>query len=68
MVTKATYAKLNKDDIHKLQELEHEIGKIVLAYEPTGESPYADLSKEQLEQLKQMEQNWGVLLLAYKPK
>jgi hypothetical protein len=68
VVTRVSYAKLNKDDINKLQKLENEIGKIVLAYEPTHESMYATLSDDQVEQLRQLEKAWNVVLLAYKPK
>ncbi len=60
------YARLNKDDVTKVQALEKEINKIVLAYEPENSSPYADLSPEQIDQLRKLEQQWGVVLLAYK--
>jgi hypothetical protein len=68
MVTRVSYAKLNKDDINKLQKLENEIGKIVLAYEPIRESVYANLSDEQIDQLRRLEKDWNVVLLAYWPK
>ncbi len=65
MVTANTkYARLNKDEISKLQELEKEIGKIVIAYEPA--STYAQLSEEQLRRLQQFEQELGVILVAFK--
>ena len=59
------YAKLNKDDLNKLQTLEKEIGKVILAYEP--DSPYAELSEDQIRRLQQLEKELGVILLAYKP-
>ena len=68
MPTAPRYARLNKDDLNKVQSLEKEIGKIVLAIEPDRESPYADLNKEQLQKVQQLEKELGVVLLAYKPK
>ena len=59
------YARLNKDAISKVQELEKEIGKIVIAYEP--ESIYAPLSEDQLRRIQSLEQELGVILIAYKP-
>lgn len=65
MVTANTkYARLNKDQITKLQELEKEIGKIIIAYEPAV--PVARLSEDQLKQIQQVEQDLGLLLVAYK--
>lgn len=64
VATNTKYARLNKDQINKLQELEKEIGKVVIAYEPA--TPYANLSEEQLKQLQQIEQDLGVTLVAYK--
>lgn len=67
MPTAPRYARLNKDDLNKVQSLEKEIGKIVLAYEPNRESPYAELSSEQVQRIKQLESELGIVLLAYKP-
>ncbi len=58
------YANLNKDQVTKLQALEKEIGKIVIAYEP--ESVYAQLSPDQLRRLQEVEKELGVILIAYK--
>lgn len=66
MVTVSKYAKLNKDDLNKVQELEKEISKIVLAYEPGRESPYANLGEGQVKKIRDLEQELGVILLAYK--
>ena len=58
------YAKLNKEGITKLQELEKELGKIVIAYE--NESVYADLTPDQLKMMQDLENDLGVILIAYK--
>ncbi len=68
MVAQISYAKLDKEDVSKLQKLEKETGKLILAYEPTRESPYADLANDQVEQLRKLEKDWNVILLAYKKK
>lgn len=62
---KSKYARLNKDGITKLQELEKELGKIVIAYE--NESVYADLNQDQLRRMQELEKELGVTLIAYKP-
>lgn len=59
------YAKLNKDDLNKIQSLEKETGMILLAYEK--ETPYAKLTDEQVQRIQQLEKEMGVVLLAYKP-
>lgn len=65
MVTVGTkYARLNKDAIDRVQNLEKEIGKIVIAFEP--ESIYAELSEDQLKKVQQVEKELGILLIAYK--
>jgi len=66
MVTIPKYANLNKDDVSKIQALEKEINKIVLAYEPDQQSPYAELDKAQVEKIRALERELGVILLAYK--
>lgn len=58
------YAKLNKDDLSKIQSLEKETGTILVAFEK--DSPYADLTDEQVKKLQQLEKELGVILLAYK--
>lgn len=67
MVTIPKYARLNKDEVTKLQALKKEINKIVLAYEPDNRSPYAELNEAQLQKIRALEQELGVILLAYKP-
>jgi hypothetical protein len=59
------YARLNKDDLNKIQSLEKEMNKIILAYEV--DSPYANLSEAQLEKIRGLEKELNVILLAYKP-
>ncbi len=59
------YAKLNKDDLSKIQTLEKETGTILLAYEK--DTPYANLTDEQVKRIQQLEKEMGVVLLAYKP-
>ncbi len=58
------YAKLNKDDLSKIQSLEKETGTILVAFEK--DSPYAELTDEQVKKLQQLEKELGVILLAYK--
>ncbi len=58
------YAKLNKDDLSKIQSLEKETGTILVAFEK--DSPYADLTEEQVKKIQQLEKELGVVLLAYK--
>ncbi len=59
------YAKLNKDDLSKIQTLEKETGTILVAYEK--DTPYANLTDEQVKRIQQLEKELGVILLAYKP-
>ena len=68
MVTVPKYARLNKNEITKIQALEKDIGKIVLAYEADNQSPYAELSEAQVERIRALERDLNVVLLAYKPK
>lgn len=58
------YARLNKDDLNKLQSLEKETGKIIIAYEK--ESPYADLTEEMVQKIRRLEEELKVVLLAYR--
>jgi hypothetical protein len=59
------FAKLNNDDLNKIQSLEKEIGKVILAYEP--ESPYAELKPEEIDKIRKLEIDLKVIILAYKP-
>ncbi len=58
------YAKLNKDDLSKIQSLEKETGTILVAFEK--DSPYAELNDAQVKKIQQLEKELGVILLAYK--
>lgn len=57
-------ARLNKDDIGKLQALEKELGKVVVAFDPPP--AYAELSAEGLRKVQQLEKELGVVLIAMK--
>lgn len=67
MATVPNYARLNKDELSKIQTLEKEIKKIVLAYEPEQPSPYAEVNEVQVDKIRTLERELGVILLAYKP-
>lgn len=58
------YARLNKDQIGKLQDLEKEIGKVIVAFEPSVS--YANLTEEQLKKVQQVENELGLVLVAFK--
>jgi hypothetical protein len=68
MVAVSKYANLNKDELSKLQALEKDIKKIVLAYEDDDESPYASLTDVEVAMIRQVEMDLDVILLAYKKK
>jgi len=59
------YANLRKDDLNKIQALEKELGKVLVAYE--NDSPFAQLSEEQIENIRQLENELDVILVAFKP-
>lgn len=59
------YARLNKADLNKIQALEKELDKIILAYET--ESPFAELNEDQLAKIRRLETELNVVLIAYKP-
>ncbi len=56
-------ASLPPDALQKLQALEAELGKVVVAY--TREPRLARLDEEQLHKLQQLEVELGVYLLAF---
>jgi hypothetical protein len=58
------YAKLNKDDLNKIQSLEKETGTILVAFEK--DAPYAALTDEQVKRVQQLEKDLGVILLAFR--
>lgn len=57
------FARLDKERITKLMELEKELGTYVLAFEPIIK--IADLEEAQLAKLQEVEQELGVILVAY---
>lgn len=58
------YARLDREKIALLHELEGKIGSWVIAVEPAA--TVAEISEEQLKQIKTLEEELGVILLAYK--
>ena len=58
-----TVAKLNDEELARLQAMEEALGALVVALEP--QYKMADLSEDQVSQLREMEESLGVLLLAY---
>jgi hypothetical protein len=58
------YARLDREKIAMLHELEGKIGTWVIAVEPA--STMAEINEDQLKKLKELEEEMGVILLAYK--
>lgn len=58
------YARLDREKIAMLHELEGKLGNWVIAVEPA--STIAEVNEEQLEKIKKLEEEMGVVLLAYK--
>ncbi|MCP4763689.1 MAG: hypothetical protein GY870_18100 [archaeon] len=57
-----TPAKLNDDQIKKLNEMEKDLDTVLIAFEkPSG---FADLSVEKLEKIKSLEDDLGLKLIA----
>jgi len=59
------FARLDKQRIERLRQLEEALGTYVLAFEPVMK--IADLTPEQLELLQQAENDLDVILVAYEP-
>ncbi len=59
-------AVLNEDQVHRVQQFEHDLGddSVVIAYAKTLEP--AELTPEQLDRLRKIEQELGVYLVAWK--
>ena len=57
-------ADLDADSLQQLQQLEQELGAVVVALEHDPEP--AELNSNQLEQLQKLEQQMGKVLVAYK--
>lgn len=58
------YARLDREKIAMLHELEGKIGSWVIAVEPAA--ALTEINEEQLKKLKALEEELGVILLAYK--
>ena len=58
------YARLDREKIAMLHELESKLGSWVIAVEPA--STVAEVNNEQLEKIKKLEKEMGMVLLAYK--
>ncbi len=57
-------AKINKEQIKKIQELEKQLDVVLVAFEkPTT---FADISSEQLKMIQKLEKDLGLTLLAMK--
>ena len=58
------YARLDREKMAKIRELEEKLGGWLIAVEPIA--PLAELSDEQLGLVQKAEEELGVVLLAYK--
>ena len=56
-------ADLHDADLKKVQQLEEQMGTLIIALEP--QIPLAELSEAQLERLNSLENELGVVLIAY---
>lgn len=56
-------ASLNKTDLERIQQLEQDLGRHIMAFEPGLD--IADLSDEQLARIKALEEELDVTLLVY---
>lgn len=57
------YPNLTGDQLAKVQQLEREIGRVVVAVEP--QTTPAELTQDQLHRLQEVEKEMGLILLAY---
>lgn len=62
-MTCTAYAHLEPAKVRKIEQLEEELGVILLAHEKL--TPVASLSAGDLEQLRAIEKKMGVVLVAY---
>lgn len=63
MITEFAPAKVDDNQLEKIQNLEQHLGKIVVAIEPKQQ--FARLTQEQLSELRSAEQELGVVMVAY---
>jgi len=57
------YPNLSGEQLTKLQRLEREIGRVVVAVEP--QTTTAELNQDELRRLQEVEREMGLILLAY---
>jgi hypothetical protein len=57
------YPQLSGERLSKLQRLEKEIGRVVVAVEP--QTTTAELNSDELRRLQEVEREMGLILLAY---
>lgn len=57
------YARLDRDKIARLRDLETKMGSWLVAVEPIA--ALANLTEEEIQELKALEEELGVILLAY---
>ena len=57
------YPDLSGEQLAKLQQLERELGRVVVAVEP--QTKPAELSQDELRRLQQVEREMGLILVAY---
>jgi hypothetical protein len=57
------YPNLSGEQLAKVQQLEREIGRVVVAVEP--QTVPAELSQDELRRLQAIEKEMGLILLAY---
>ena len=58
------YARLDREKLAMLHELEGKLGTWIIAVEPA--TTMTEISDEQLQKLKALEEELGIILLAYK--
>jgi hypothetical protein len=57
------YPNLTGEQLAKVQQLEREIGRVVVAVQP--QTTTAELAPDQLRRLQEVEKEMGLILLAY---
>ncbi len=66
MSTMVKFASLDQRQLDRLHDLERELGKVIVAFEPVVR--LASLSADEIERLKATEQELGVVLVAYEQR
>ena len=60
---RVTYPNLSGEQLARLQQLERELGHVLVAVEPQTRT--AELSQDELRRLQEAEREMGLILLAY---